>query len=1398
MNEEKRISSPSERDSKPRTRGGFSNRTRGGGRGTPRAPRGSTKNGSFLVNRQQVGNKRNSTKSEKTPSAADKPDQSEVSKVDGQSKSQQGLDDLSSHSPPKKSKNEKREEPKREIHKEFDLNNIASVVCIDNMKVGVEQVIDPLEEEGFVTVTSKKQQKEKRDREREEAKKKLLLEQKQEQQAASAANKAAKKAASAASAQTANAAAVAATPTAPVTAKAKPAPPVFSEAPASTPTSEQMPITSNASTPVVSTPVAQTSNTNNVAMAAFGVWEPAQSLMRTSQQNGGEMVKTSLAGTISGGINAWQRPLSISAPSAEVPPVPDPRAVGTGKPSAKSNHVPTSESSTLVSAPVLPPIGSNGLNTEITPTVIQNDERITSEILPETTTKKEEPDSEPRAPESKSEVKRDKSTRVKLTKTEKAPRFQSKKENDERNVKTDDTRKPRAPRVPTSEKPLKRSTDRPKKSESKPQSKKIPKDIEKQMDENSPIVFINEIPLMLENPLENSTPRSTLSDADKVVGSNKPSLKTQSSLGSYSSSVDTNIEEPIMEVQLQETFTAPIEPENSVPVVSDAGKADDAVIPTPITTLSNDEERSLETRSLPGTPPLAVKIPEPSPPGPSSDPGRGPSPPNIEKGLAPNVTQEEMKEMNEMNRRLLNARRAWDDTPTTWSDTPTVVSSTATSEVAPPVPPVDTSAPTPNIEDVAIPGSPSKTEASAPTIEAHHQKTAEEKVSVSGVVFPNKRTEQQVCKVKPQQQLPTEEIKPYQTTTRQTRSQVARPNTQNQQQKYASYGLPIDRSLQPTAGSSTLYTSDSVYNTEQHRSQQNSQALNFQSLAPGRSISTSVSPHSQQRDMVLSSLQVGNMYSANTLQVSQSQFLAWQVTQSVQPTKTVPYQTYTQGSSFTSPVSIAANSPVIMQYGTSFPPQQRSTSDMQRPHVNLLPMQQHQPPGQQGGRLVGMMPSRGGGSHVRRNQGYQQLQSTSDGHMVNPNQMPLMMEPGTANINHAQQLSRQQQMTQQQLANQHMAAGQQMHGQQRSTDLMKHVHAKPFEPGTSQTPPLMQSPPVVAPSSLPLQLHQHQGQQSPQQQGQLAPSVFNQPTHQDHHVQNMHNNFSQTMMQARQHNVQHGVQHMHQHQPLVASVRPRSIQEQSLTNGTGSLTMGNQDRVNNISPFNTPFMTNNMNYKGRNSRMNLQVAVPQTALTNQFAAQHALQQTGHGTSRSPTVALNLVSGPGPIQRPPQVHQQPNIPHDKSFVMNRGGAAHDGEFKQTQRQKMLEDTKKYFQQDQKQDQKSINDQSEKASVASEEKPVSSVAPTLAKQMDLSKHNKVVLPNNPGKNQDNGKKGFDYKKNMRNNEKSRNNSAAPITAPVTAPGKRIQPPAVPKGSVSPSPAAATTTAAKKAGD
>jgi hypothetical protein len=147
------------------------------------------------------------------------------------------------------------------------------------------------------------------------------------------------------------------------------------------------------------------------------------------------------------------------------------------------------------------------------------------------------------------------------------------------------------------------------------------------------------------------------------------------------------------------------------------------------------------------------------------------------------------------------------------------------------------------------------------------------------------------------------------------------------------------------------------------------------------------------------------------------------------------------------------------------------------------------------------------------------------------------------------------------------------------------------------------------------------------------------------------------------------------------------------------------------------------------------VAVPQPALNNQFS--HGLQTQNHAPSRSPTVALGLMSGPGPIQRP-QLHQQSTALNHKPYVMDTPVVATDGAFKQTQRQKMLEDTKKYFEGKREEEQK-IQSEVEKTV---EEKPVSSVAPTLANH-DLSKHDKVVLPH-----KENGNKKFEYKKNVRN--------------------------------------------------
>ena len=253
------------------------------------------KSDSFLVNRQQLGNTHTSNNIANPQTAADKIDSSEQDENILNKKSASNLEDISTTSPTKKNKPA---EKKRDIRREFDLSNIASVVCIDDMKNFDSISIKSTEDDGFVKVTSKKHQKELRDKYREEEKRKVLLEQKKE------ANKALKLARKE---KVALKKAIAPIP----------------EVPASV--SEQLSISAHIPLPVTSvTPISQpvTSNLHDM----MGVWEPAQSLMRTSQSNP-LSDQISSAGSVSS--NAWQRPLTLTSTSASLP---DPRAVGTGKP----------------------------------------------------------------------------------------------------------------------------------------------------------------------------------------------------------------------------------------------------------------------------------------------------------------------------------------------------------------------------------------------------------------------------------------------------------------------------------------------------------------------------------------------------------------------------------------------------------------------------------------------------------------------------------------------------------------------------------------------------------------------------------------------------------------------------------------------------------------------------------------------------------------------------------------------------------------------------------------------------------------------------------------------------------------------------------------------------------
>lgn len=218
--------------------------------------------------------------------------------------------------PPKKMAKSKSIE-KTDFLRQFDVNNIASVVCIDDMPQNTENadtVLQSEEDDGFVEVCSRKKQKVLREIQKEEEKKKL-----QEELSIKSTKRNMGDAKESSN-------------------KAKHFKIVDQHAQRTqqsfSPVSSQTPITSSASQ----------SQTSNAAMAAVGGWEPAQALLRgvqiVSQAENLDGTKSS-SGAAQSPLNAWKRPLSfaaslssssVTASSGTLASAPDPKAVGTGKP----------------------------------------------------------------------------------------------------------------------------------------------------------------------------------------------------------------------------------------------------------------------------------------------------------------------------------------------------------------------------------------------------------------------------------------------------------------------------------------------------------------------------------------------------------------------------------------------------------------------------------------------------------------------------------------------------------------------------------------------------------------------------------------------------------------------------------------------------------------------------------------------------------------------------------------------------------------------------------------------------------------------------------------------------------------------------------------------------------
>ena len=202
--------------------------------------------------------------------------------------------------PPKKMAKSKSIE-KPDILRQFDVNNIASVVCIDDMpqnSENAENLSQAEEDDGFVEVCSRKKQKVLREIQKEEEKKKLQeeLNVKSSKRIIGDAKEAASKSRH------------------------------FKAVEQHTQrvTQSFSPVTSQTQITSVSQ-----SQTSNAAMAAVGGWEPAQALLRGVQMvSQVEILDGSKAvpGPTQPPMNAWKRPLSFAAQA------PDPKAVGTGKP----------------------------------------------------------------------------------------------------------------------------------------------------------------------------------------------------------------------------------------------------------------------------------------------------------------------------------------------------------------------------------------------------------------------------------------------------------------------------------------------------------------------------------------------------------------------------------------------------------------------------------------------------------------------------------------------------------------------------------------------------------------------------------------------------------------------------------------------------------------------------------------------------------------------------------------------------------------------------------------------------------------------------------------------------------------------------------------------------------
>ncbi len=741
-----------------------------------------------------------------------------------------------------------------------------------------------------------------------------------------------------------------------------------------------------------------------------------------------------------------------------------------------------------------------------------------------------------------------------------------------------------------------------------------------------------------------------------------------------------------------------------------------------IKSLGDDDEKNLETRSLPSsTPPLVVEIHAHAPRsnGPSSDPGKRPTIP-----VSHSLTQE----VNEMSMKVLSAKKIWDNIPTpvsevsvasssntmnTWSEEDNTVSSSSS---APSVPSNTVeSVNRESIKEHAVTQAPVAVVA-AQSLNNTDEASASESVTSSGIVSkkPSMESQNNVCKVKPQQkQSQQSSIEDKQRLiTSFSNAQLFQSQFSFQQPYTLSSHTSSSnaKSQQPYIMSDSTH-SNAIFSQREtaHRElpSQHSQPQVPVNIHPVSQVRPTSPLSHQHQDILQPSVMLGNIsniYGTPAMQSTHQSQVLWPV---------ISRNAMPSTSSYLSQHEHEQQSDILNSSG-SFP---------------STPMY--------------MAFDQGNSSILSAQRINSQMQQTQALGLVMPQQT--LRSGSMLNVMRTSQTSKESQMFNMSLSPSpfHQGNDLQLSGTSQS-DMTKHVNAKPFQPSS-------RTPPNNAQSSNNIISH-HQSQQmgyfnkligqpvnlQQQQSGnqQLAENRHSGMSYSDkqHGIQQLHTHSVQQPSQvlavqphaALQHTtqqpsaVQHqlqpltlqqhvpqqpsGHQHFMQHHsfqgPHVAPVGPRSVQSRTVTD---SPTLQSQNRITTLSPVdpNLQYIHGGSSVKSvPQTRQHSHLIQPtshsgnivQVMQQNQSLPSHAPQTRPFIVRPSQTFPKFQQAFPGPIKRPTKTPttqtlpinkpKQPVVPIVKTTEASQPSSSSTSQvaassFRNEEHQKMIEETRKYF-------------------------------------------------------------------------------------------------------------------------